>query len=195
MEVVDRIMKAATEVFARSGYSGARVAEIAQLARVNKATIYYHIGGKEDLYREVLHGVISKVADELDHVFSSPLKPWEKIQAYVDTINRVMEENPHVPPIVIRELATGGEHIPQLVIEDLIKIIQRLGQVITEGVMKGELFPIHPLLLHIMTAGSLALYRTAGDVISRLPRLHDVPLSSEVGSQVKEIITRAIKRR
>jgi AcrR family transcriptional regulator len=51
---VRRILKAAASIFSESGFSGARVDEIAKRARVNKATIYYHIGDKEKLYAEVI---------------------------------------------------------------------------------------------------------------------------------------------
>ena len=44
----------ATEVFAESGYSGARVDEIAERTRTTKRMIYYYFGGKEQLYLAVL---------------------------------------------------------------------------------------------------------------------------------------------
>jgi TetR/AcrR family transcriptional regulator len=55
---VKLILKAAASVFSESGFSGARVDEIAKRAGVNKATIYYHIGDKEKLYAEVISNVI-----------------------------------------------------------------------------------------------------------------------------------------
>lgn len=44
-------MRAATEEFAEKGFVGARVAEIAARAGVNKQLISYYFGGKEGLYR------------------------------------------------------------------------------------------------------------------------------------------------
>ncbi|MFN2441829.1 MAG: TetR/AcrR family transcriptional regulator, partial [Thermoanaerobaculia bacterium] len=38
----ERILAAAGDIFARSGYDGARVDEIATRAGVNKAMVYYH---------------------------------------------------------------------------------------------------------------------------------------------------------
>ncbi|MCX7982616.1 MAG: TetR/AcrR family transcriptional regulator [Syntrophales bacterium] len=195
MDINERILNAATRVFARSGYGGARMAEIASEAGVNKATIYYHIGGKDDLYREVLHRVIKKVAHNLDYVFSTPMKPLEKLQAYIETINRIMAENPYVPPIVIREIVTGGAHIPQMVIDELLKVIGRLGEIITEGVERGELHPVHPFLFHIMTAGSCALSRLAGALSSRMPQIKDFLPEEKLGDNLKELLTRAISRR
>jgi TetR/AcrR family transcriptional regulator len=47
------ILDAAVEVFSAKGYAGARVAEIAELAGVNKQLITYYFGGKEGLYQEI----------------------------------------------------------------------------------------------------------------------------------------------
>jgi AcrR family transcriptional regulator len=48
------LLAVATEVFAESGYSGARVDEIAERTRTTKRMIYYYFGGKEGLYMAVL---------------------------------------------------------------------------------------------------------------------------------------------
>ncbi|HEU4521865.1 MAG TPA: TetR/AcrR family transcriptional regulator [Thermoanaerobaculia bacterium] len=45
----DRILRAAVDVFARSGYFNAKVAEIAKAAGVADGTIYLYFDGKEDL--------------------------------------------------------------------------------------------------------------------------------------------------
>src|SRR5919197_2535533 len=48
-----RILDAAIEAFSAKGYAGARVAEIADRAGVNKQLIAYYFGGKEGLYQEI----------------------------------------------------------------------------------------------------------------------------------------------
>lgn len=48
------IVEAATEVFARRGYEGARIEEIADAAGVSKALIYEHFPGKRELYSQIL---------------------------------------------------------------------------------------------------------------------------------------------
>ena len=50
----DRLIAAATSVFASSGYSGATLDAIAQRAGVTKGGIYFHFDGKEELFFAVL---------------------------------------------------------------------------------------------------------------------------------------------
>ncbi len=47
---LENILDAASEAFAESGYAGARVDDIAKRAGINKATIYYNVGNKKELY-------------------------------------------------------------------------------------------------------------------------------------------------
>lgn len=48
------ILNAAVACFAASGFAGATTRQVAALARVNVATLHYHFGSKEKLYRAVL---------------------------------------------------------------------------------------------------------------------------------------------
>ena len=47
-------MKAATEIFARKGFDGTRIAEIAERSGLPKANVYYYFTSKEEIYTAVL---------------------------------------------------------------------------------------------------------------------------------------------
>jgi AcrR family transcriptional regulator len=53
------ILKAAEESFAASGFVGATTRQVAARAGVNVATLHYHFGNKERLYRAVLQAAVS----------------------------------------------------------------------------------------------------------------------------------------
>ncbi len=53
-ELRDRLIGAATEVFALHGYAGASLDAIAERAGVTKGGVYFHFAGKEDLFFCVL---------------------------------------------------------------------------------------------------------------------------------------------
>ncbi len=63
-----RILNAAERLFAERGYDGTSVRAIVAKAHVNQAAINYHFGGKDGLYREVLHGAFRALTEnQLTH--------------------------------------------------------------------------------------------------------------------------------
>jgi AcrR family transcriptional regulator len=50
----EKLLEAATEVFAERGYEGARVEQIADVAQVSPGLLYRHFEGKRELYEELL---------------------------------------------------------------------------------------------------------------------------------------------
>ncbi len=62
----DKIIKAASHVFARNGYEGAGIRAIVAKADVNQAAINYHFGSKEGLYRAVLQAALRALMKDDD---------------------------------------------------------------------------------------------------------------------------------
>ncbi|HQC15500.1 TetR/AcrR family transcriptional regulator [Mesotoga prima] len=79
----ERIIRAARKAFAERGHDGVSMSEIAQMAGVKKALIYYYFPSKEDLFYEVWQYSI----DELeDHVFSETRDE----NVYVSKLKRIL---------------------------------------------------------------------------------------------------------
>lgn len=79
----ERIIKAARKAFAERGHDGVSMSEIAQMASVKKALIYYYFPSKEDLFYEVWQYSINELED---HVFSETRN--ESI--YVSKLKRIL---------------------------------------------------------------------------------------------------------
>lgn len=63
LEKQRRIIEAAARVFARKGYSGTLMADIAVEAGVGKGTVYQYFSSKEDLFFEVFDWYVKKVGE------------------------------------------------------------------------------------------------------------------------------------
>lgn len=55
--VREKILNAATELFARGGYHGTSMKDIARQAGVNKALLFYYFNSKENLHHELIKSI------------------------------------------------------------------------------------------------------------------------------------------
>jgi len=60
------IRRAAATAFAAAGYSATSMEDVASQAGVSKVLVYRHFEGKEQLYRQVLERVASRLSEEFD---------------------------------------------------------------------------------------------------------------------------------
>jgi len=77
MELRDRILKAAAEVYATSGFRGATTRRIAEHAGVNEVTLFRHFGSKTRLLQEAMHCV--DLASEPCELPAVPVDPRREL--------------------------------------------------------------------------------------------------------------------
>ena len=82
----DKLLRAATSVFAKRGVSGATTREIAQRARVNEVTLFRHFKSKEELLRRVILSSGQRFADVFD---AAPLESAADLARTVENYARV----------------------------------------------------------------------------------------------------------
>jgi len=197
---VRRILEAATDIFSEVGFNGARVDEIARRAGVNKAMIYYHIGDKGVLYAEVLHSAIGHVADSISGQIEAASTPEEKLRAYISAFAGAAEANPRMGPILLREVASGGQNLPELVVKDFARIIGIVTAIIEEGKEKGVFNEVTPFVLHMMVVGATVMYKASGPIRAKkatIPdfiRMLDVNVSQRVVDEISNLILQGIKK-
>lgn len=83
-ETRTRLLEAAAEVFAESGFSYAKVQDICRRAHANLAAVNYHFGGKEQLYRAVIHYAITEDTNLLPYLMVPPKgPPQERLREFI----------------------------------------------------------------------------------------------------------------
>ncbi len=198
-ETSRKILIAARAMFAENGYSGTHVNEIARRAGVNKATIYYQIGDKDTLYANVIHQVVGNIAQHLARAVANESGPEKKLVAYINNMADAVEKNPEIPPIMMREIASGGMHLPRVVVEDMSSILTILIGILDEGKKKGVFTETVPFLIHTMIMGTILFYKGALPFKDRqllLPaevKARDKTLKGTVGEEVSKLVLKAIK--
>ena len=128
------LLRAAAAAFARGGFQGTSMDDVAQEAGVTRLIVYRHFAGKEELYRAVLEQVTGRLADELDAAMRS--------EAQVSVV-AVLLSVARAEPDAFRLLWVHAQHEPTFV--DYAREVRR-GAVAFAELLVGTRAPIDPTL-------------------------------------------------
>lgn len=105
----ERLILAATRLFADGGYRGASVRDICNLARANPGAVSYHFGGKKQLYRSVLRHAAGALASmgPVNHSGDPESEPRD-ITDLLGHLSQKLEEDDTMTRLLLRDLADGG---------------------------------------------------------------------------------------
>ena len=108
-----RILDAAETEFARKGFDGARVDEIAAAAGVNKALIYYYFKSKKALLDELIERLLLLVAAEKETVYTI-LRPEdaEFTEAMIRRVTKTMRERIRILTVLSMEALKDDNRMP-----------------------------------------------------------------------------------
>jgi TetR/AcrR family fatty acid metabolism transcriptional regulator len=134
-----RILDAAVRVFARKGYHGAKVAEIAARARVADGTIYLYFRNKED----ILVSLFDKVMEE--HIAAARVElqrardAGEKLRIVAAHHLRLFSGNPDLAVVFQVELRQSTKFLERFTASWLQDYFAVLQEVIAEGQREGSI--------------------------------------------------------
>jgi AcrR family transcriptional regulator len=104
----ERLVQAATRLFADNGYRGASVRDICNLAGANPGAVSYHFDGKRQLYRAVLRRAADRLANLGPHTDAN--KEDGRVSA-VDALRGILDRvqsDDAATRLLLRDLADGG---------------------------------------------------------------------------------------
>ncbi len=81
----ERIIEIAQKIFARFGIQKSTMDEIAKMARMGKATLYYYFKSKEEIFAEVIKKEARILKQKISEEIKKASTPQEQIKAYVHT--------------------------------------------------------------------------------------------------------------
>lgn len=112
----ERIIAAATELFAHRGYQATSTRAIGDAAGLNIGTVAYHVGGKPDLYREVMRrahaaqgDAVMAALDEVTGAEATAESTLTALHRFVDAYLDFCLSHPEVPALWMRRWLDEGE--------------------------------------------------------------------------------------
>jgi AcrR family transcriptional regulator len=132
------ILDEAEKLFARNGYDGTTVRDIAQAAEVNLAMISYYFGSKEKLIEMLFQERMGSIRLRIEAVVNNTgIGPFQKLEILIDQyIERVFNKQDFYKVLFTEQVLQKNEMILHAVQEYKLEFIALIDEVIAEGTKK-----------------------------------------------------------
>ncbi|MGD0710185.1 MAG: TetR/AcrR family transcriptional regulator [Bacteroidales bacterium] len=147
-----KILDAAKTVFLEKGFDGARMQEIADEAKINKALVHYYFRSKDKLFDAIFQEAFQQFLPKIAEIMMTEKPLFEKIEFFIDTYIFMLLKNPHLPGFVMHEINRNPDRIVNIIKGSGFKP-EYLEKAIRKEVKAGLIIPIDPVHLIINILG------------------------------------------
>ncbi len=168
----DAVFNASATLFSAGGFDGVSVDDIARLAGVNKAMIYYHFADKIAVYRAVVADMLTAVSASVTEIATSDATPVQKLDRFIDNFVRHADKRPWFPMLMLREMAEGAPHLDLPTLSYIREVFVGFGRILAEGEKAGVFRKINPILAYTSIVGPLVMNAARERVASQPGRQH-----------------------
>lgn len=100
----DKILDVAEALFARRGFSGVGMREVADRVEIGKSTLFHHFRSKLQLYCQVLERVLGRIAVAVQPSLNSDGSAAEKLDLWLNALIDALAVHPTSARILLRAL-------------------------------------------------------------------------------------------
>lgn len=190
----ERLLEAASKIFAEKGYHDATVGEICSAARTNVAAINYHFGSKEQLYAEVWRFAfdLANEAYPPEGGLGPEAPAEERLRGTIHSlVGKTVDPGRlgHVGKLLLREMVHPTEVLQQVKRDALHPLHERTHRLIQEllgpKASRRQVVFCEMSIIHQCIATGICLYR--GQMPPGMQAELDLP-----GEELVEVITKHI---
>ena len=149
------IIEAAVQVFSSKGYHNTRMEEIANVAGIGKGTIYEYFKSKLQLFQEMLGDGFRVYFENFNSEKMQQMTVEERLRIIFETHARFCRDNKDLTRILFWDTEVIDEELREWGYSQRIKKEERIQNIIGEGMARGELRGINPILVKIIITGAV----------------------------------------
>jgi AcrR family transcriptional regulator len=130
-----RLLDAAVRVFARAGYHGSRVGDIAEEAGVAHGLLYHYFSSKEEVLQTIFRENWGELIERFRAVEAADEPAGEKLEGIAKILLRTWRNDPDLVTVMVREVARSTQLEGQVEeVREAFAIVQRM---IEQGQQEG----------------------------------------------------------
>lgn len=146
-----RIVQAAESLFGQKGYNATSISDIVNEANVGRALIYYYYKDKRDLYESILQEGNDRMVDLARKALESEGSTFERLKAFMSMFIQMHAQHPNHPKMMMRAEVEGTISMEAHFRQHFEVVTNILGEIIEQGMEKGELRYVKPAkAVHMM---------------------------------------------
>lgn len=111
----EKILNAAQTVFIEKGMDGARMQQIADKAKINKALLHYYFRTKQKLFEAIFTKVFQQIFPNITVLIQSDKPIEEKLSVFIEKYIELMLRNPFLPSFILKEINRDPEFLATLI--------------------------------------------------------------------------------
>ncbi len=138
----DKILDTAEPLFARFGFAGVGLREVADRVGMGKSSLFHHFPSKVQLYVAVMERVFQEFDARLEAEAQGESSPIDQLHAWTSASVRMLAEHPHWAALLLRSIIEGeviteedSERIDRL----YEQIVNRVSEALQSGIAAGML--------------------------------------------------------
>jgi AcrR family transcriptional regulator len=144
----DKILDCAEQLFARRGFAGIGLAEVAEKVGLSKSSLFHHFSSKAQLYAAVMGRILDRIEAELMRSLAAGGGPVQRLERWLDVVSDVLAANPTYARLLLRSLfeddeLTGELPEEQAVNATLSRIVGAAHRLLREGIESGVFRPVN----------------------------------------------------
>jgi len=149
------IIQAAISIFAKEGFHGARISDIAIAAGIGKGTIYEYFKSKTQLFEEMIKYTLEIYIANIELISQGRTSTQERLKRFVELAIEIARQHMDIGRIYIQETGLVGENIIHIMLSTQKRILEMIEGVIQKGVELEELRPVDTRIAALSFIGGL----------------------------------------
>jgi TetR/AcrR family transcriptional regulator len=190
----ERILAAAKDLFAESGFDAVSMNAIAERAGVSKANIFHHFKSKNDLYLAVLNTACDQSRPQIEQLGNGSGALEDRLRDYSRSHLDSILQDEKISQLILRDMLEKGPQRGKEFAELFGQNFARLVEILRSGQKKGELRKdIDPAMVASLLIGADVFFFQSREILRHFPDVKFTDKPMRYSEMLVDILLRGIQ--